>query len=121
MLSAFYVGFGGFLGAILRYFSNLIFLKFTVLPLPLSTLFVNILGGFCIGFLLNLQALQNVNLKLFLITGLLGGFTTFSAFTNESLTLFLSQSPILAIFNIILNVLLCLMFCYIGTILAVKF
>jgi CrcB protein len=53
---------------------------------PLGTLFVNCLGGLLIGMVLFwLERSPNELLRLLLVTGLLGGFTTFSAFSAESL------------------------------------
>ena len=71
---------GGGLGALLRYLVTL------VVAGPLSTLLVNVVGSFAIGLLAGLQP-EGTNLRLFLVTGLLGGFTTFSAFSIDSLAL----------------------------------
>lgn len=55
---------------------------------PLSTLLVNLLGGLLIGVALGVFGRHpNEPLRLLLVTGLLGGFTTFSAFSAESLSL----------------------------------
>jgi CrcB protein len=55
---------------------------------PLGTLFVNLLGGLLIGItLVWLEARPHDTLRLFVMTGVLGGFTTFSAFSAESLAL----------------------------------
>lgn len=55
---------------------------------PLGTLFVNCLGGLLIGMVLFwLERSPNELMRLLLVTGLLGGFTTFSAFSAESLIL----------------------------------
>lgn len=55
---------------------------------PLGTLFVNLVGGLCIGLTLAwLGRHPDEGLRLLLVTGLLGGFTTFSAFSAESLAL----------------------------------
>lgn len=55
---------------------------------PLGTLFVNLLGGLLIGVaLVWLEPRPHDTLRLFVMTGVLGGFTTFSAFSAESLTL----------------------------------
>ena len=56
----------------------------------MGTLTVNVLGSFLIGFLAGIAAksdLMTLNIRLFLIVGICGGFTTFSSFTNENLTL----------------------------------
>jgi len=55
---------------------------------PLGTLFVNLVGGLLIGVaLVALEARPHGTVRLFVMTGVLGGFTTFSAFSAESLTL----------------------------------
>ncbi len=80
------VGAGGAAGSMLRYLCSrsLPFLIF-----PYSTLFVNILGCFLVGLLAGYFLKNNVqsSLPLLLITGFCGGFTTFSAFTLESVKL----------------------------------
>lgn len=75
-------GIGGTIGALLRYLIGKIFKRFTEKDHPISTLFVNILGCFLIGYL-SPKNLSNEN-RLFLITGFLGGFTTYSTFMLET-------------------------------------
>jgi CrcB protein len=91
------VGLGGGVGSILRYlgtvYSNKLFHTF----FPVGTFFVNILGCFLIGLLIGLiehQQVLSVNHRLLLVTGFCGGFTTFSAFSAESLALFESGNII---------------------------
>lgn len=82
------VGAGGFCGAILRYCGGLIpWLKIGSFPLP--TLLINIIGAFLIGVIAQAAEVRGMNpsLLLFLKVGLCGGFTTFSTFSLESLTL----------------------------------
>ena len=98
------VGIGGFSGAILRFYLNIVIAKNFPYDIPLATLSVNIIGGFSIGFLvalfLHFTPLEWV--RLLLITGFLGGLTTYSAFAIE--TFFLLQSSLwLGILNIALN------------------
>ena len=82
------VGLGGALGSMLRYGCNLV-IGFK--PFPLATLFINTTGSFIIGMAVA-YALKNetfaANWRLFLATGICGGFTTFSAFSLENLQLF---------------------------------
>lgn len=88
-LSFMLVGLGAMLGAWLRWSLGLV--MNALLPnLPLGTLLVNVFGGLCIGIvfgLMDLGALQDQHLKLLTITGFLGGLTTFSTFSGESLLL----------------------------------
>lgn len=68
---------------------------------PLSTFMVNVAGCFLIGCLSSVLAAENHTWRLFLLVGILGGFTTFSSFGNESLHLFETgqfQTGILYIF-----------------------
>jgi CrcB protein len=83
------VGTGSFLGGITRYLiSHLVREKFLSV-FPYGTLVVNITGCLLIGIVFGYseKGMLNHDWKLFLATGLLGGFTTFSAFSNESLSL----------------------------------
>jgi len=81
------IGLGGFIGSVLRYFVSKLNNYWEVLSIPIGTLAVNVIGSFLIG-LVSAYALKTGNLseemKLFIITGLMGGFTTFSAFSNEN-------------------------------------
>ena len=80
---------GSFIGGISRYMlSQLIQNKF-LSTFPFGTLGVNILGCFLIGVVFGLNERGNIGMewRLFLATGILGGFTTFSAFSNETVGL----------------------------------
>lgn len=82
-----FVAAGGGLGAALRFS---VYLLLRPANFPFSTLVINILGSFVLGMVLAL-GLKNASLppafKLFLATGFCGGFTTFSAFSFENITL----------------------------------
>ena len=80
------IGTGSFIGGVFRYsLSQFIQTKF-LSAFPFGTLGVNIIGCFLIGFVFALSERTNMTseLRLFLATGLIGGFTTFSAFSNET-------------------------------------
>lgn len=80
------IGTGSFIGGVFRYLlSQFIQAKF-LSTFPFGTLFVNLTGCFLIGLVFGLADRGNLNQewRLFLATGLLGGFTTFSAFSNET-------------------------------------
>ena len=79
------VSLGAVVGSLLRWGAGL-WLNARWSGFPLGTLFVNCVGGFCIGAALFwLERSPNELLRLLVVTGLLGGFTTFSAFSVESL------------------------------------
>ena len=102
------VGAGGFLGSSLRYAAAVLCARlYPTLTFPLTTLLVNILGCFIIGFLGGLAAFKQVfteNGRLFVFTGILGGFTTFSAFGLETFHLIRNDQWPLAFLNIFLQV-----------------
>ncbi|MEP1151804.1 MAG: fluoride efflux transporter CrcB [Balneola sp.] len=112
------VGAGGFLGASTRYvLSTALQSKFTSSLFPYGTYVVNILGCFLIGFLLALFAVKNwgdEQVRLFLFAGILGGFTTFSTFANDSFLLFKEGEMMLGLANAGGQVILGLLFVWIG-------
>lgn len=99
------VGSGGCLGSIARFLlSSAIVDKTSEISLPLGTITVNILGCAIIGLLVGISTnsiFPDYNWKLFLLTGVLGGFTTFSAFGLESFLLFKQQEFLWALLNLI--------------------
>jgi CrcB protein len=85
----FYIGAGSFLGGIARFGLSKFVQELSGDRFPVGTLSVNILGSFFIGLMFALAEQRTVHteLRLFLTTGLLGGFTTFSTFSYEVLGL----------------------------------
>ncbi|MES2621337.1 MAG: fluoride efflux transporter CrcB [Bacteroidota bacterium] len=85
-----YVSAGSFLGGGLRYLLSQFIQDKTLSSFPFGTLGVNLLGCFLIGLVLGFSERGNVSTewRLFLATGILGGFTTFSAFSFEAISLF---------------------------------
>ncbi|MDR3651690.1 MAG: fluoride efflux transporter CrcB [Paludibacter sp.] len=84
------VGIGGAIGSIARFLVQKLNLHWHFLSIPMGTLTVNILGSLLIGFIAGVSAKSEIispGLRLFLMVGVCGGFTTFSSFTNENLTL----------------------------------
>jgi len=103
-----FIGIGGAIGSILRYLTSVIVTKFWANQFPLATLTTNVLGCFIIGLFIGLlekNNLANSSLKWFLITGLCGGYTTFSAFGFENYSLFQSNNSSLAYIYIAMSVL----------------
>lgn len=94
-----FVGLGGSLGAMLRYFIARIFMAFGIAGnFPTHTLVVNLAGCFLIGLLSSVfpSIEENQLTRLFLLTGIFGGFTTFSAFSIETIDLIRSGSALVA-------------------------
>lgn len=84
------VGFGGFIGSVLRFLISKLNHSWHLLSLPMGTLAVNVIGSFVIGLLIGMSAKGNLisaDLRLFLMVGLCGGFTTFSTFSSENMLL----------------------------------
>ena len=83
------IGMGSFIGGIFRYLLSQCIQTKLVTSFPFGTLGVNIIGCFLIGLVFGLADKGNLTneWRLFLATGLIGGFTTFSAFSNEAVTL----------------------------------
>ena len=111
MMNIVFVGLGGFIGASTRYLISLYASKIFTSKIPIGTLTVNILGSLIIGIVMELTlktSLISPHMKLFLTTGFLGGLTTFSTFSYETMELLEKGELLLAIFNIALNLLLSL-------------
>ena len=83
----------------------------------MGTLTVNIVGSILIGFFLGIfinSDLLNTNLKLFIVVGFCGGFTTFSSFTNENFILLQNGQFLTSIVYVLGSVLLGILAVYIG-------
>ncbi len=81
-----YAAAGGGIGAAARHLVNIGFGRWVGTGFPWSTLFVNVVGSFLMGVLIESFALKfkgSLELRTFLATGMLGGFTTFSAFSMD--------------------------------------
>lgn len=101
-----FVGIGGGIGAVIRYLVTIQSTKMINSDFPLGTLIVNVVGGFLIGMIAELSIstdLISPELKLFLTTGIMGGLTTFSTFSLETINLISSGRYFFGIANIFLN------------------
>lgn len=108
-----WVGLGGALGAILRYSISLLPLKSSF---PFLTLITNIIGAFVIGIVVGLfeKHYLSSNINLFLKTGVCGGFTTFSTFSLETLTLLENGMPSIAMIYAFVSIIGCVIGVYLG-------
>ena len=110
---------GGGLGATARYWLSGAVYRFMSSQFPYGTITVNILGCLLIGFLMSFFADRFVispSLRLFLTLGFLGGFTTFSTFSYETIQLLRDGQAFSAFANILFTTLNCLAATWIGSI-----
>lgn len=116
------IGAGGFIGAIFRYLiSGWVQNWSRSLDFPYGTLAVNLLGCFVIGLLSYWGEQHNLfspNARLFVFIGLLGAFTTFSTFGNETLNLLRARNELLVLLNVGAHILLGLLAVWLGRVLA---
>lgn len=111
------IGLGGGIGSIARYLCQRWFTANSLHPFPWGTFTVNFIGCFLIGLFWGLSFKSfdnNESWKLFLMTGLCGGFTTFSAFTLEGVGLLKEQKLALFFSYLAASVILGLLATYIG-------
>lgn len=116
-----FVGIGGFIGASLRYwFSGWVQEATRSTSFPYGTLVVNCCGCLVIGLLSQLgetHGFLNERMRLLVTVGIVGGFTTFSTFSNESMNLLHDGDSLLSIVNIGLHVILGLTMVWVGRVL----
>jgi len=111
------VGAGGAVGAILRYWLGLRVNGIMGSAFPWSTLAVNLIGSLLVGVCMVLIAGKTAGSELWrlgLMVGLLGGFTTFSAFSLQTLDLMQQQALLKAGGNVVLSVAGCLLGTWLG-------
>lgn len=112
------VGIGGFIGSALRYtISGWVQQTTKSIGFPYGTLVVNVIGCFIIGFLAQLAESRGMftsESRLFVFVGILGGFTTFSSFGNETLNLARDSQMLSALANIGANVVIGLFAVWLG-------
>lgn len=112
------IGLGGGLGSILRvYIGSIITNVFSYSVFPLSIIIVNILGCCVIGIITEVLGIHidaNYSYRLFLISGFLGGFTTFSAFSLEFALLWQKNLYSLAVLYCLLSVVLSILAFFLG-------
>lgn len=102
-----WVAVGGALGSVLRYGAGGVIQRWNGSDWPMGTLTVNILGSFVIGFLAQMilaRGIMSPQARLFVMVGLLGGFTTFSTFSLETLRLVQQGGWLPAAANVLFSV-----------------
>ena len=112
MAKIFLAGIGGFIGSVLRYsVSGFVQDMSRSIDFPYGTLAVNLIGCFAIGFLSHLAETRGfftAETRTLIFIGVLGGFTTFSAFSNETINLWREGETLLATINVAAHLVLCL-------------
>lgn len=115
------IALGGALGAVTRFLVAQYVNQLFGATFPYGTLVVNVSGSFLMGFLAILL-LEVLALSMFwravLLIGFLGGFTTFSSFSWETMDLLLRGDPLKALTNIFLSIFLCLFATWLGILFA---
>lgn len=116
-----WIGLGGFIGANMRYWLGSGITRLFGQSFPWATGIVNITGAFVIGLIATLfadRAIENESLRLFLIVGILGGYTTFSTYTMEGIILFQNGRVFPGLIYTVGSNVLGLMACVIGVMIA---
>lgn len=119
MKHLFLVALGGGIGASMRYMVGVASLRSFGPAFPYGTMIVNLLGSFIMGVMIVAIARRfdaSASLQLFLATGILGGFTTFSAFSLDALNLLEKGATNAAFAYIALSVAGALLACFLGLI-----
>lgn len=118
-MTALWIAAGGAIGTLLRYWINLFVTARFGETLPWGTIAVNISGSFLIGLFAALtepggRLMVAQELRLFVLVGICGGYTTFSSFSLQTLALFEAGEPGRAAANVVGSVLLCLLAVWLG-------
>lgn len=112
------VGLGGAIGSMARYGTGLLIGRLLPMGFPLATLLINIIGSAAMGVFIGLMARflpsWQDDARLFVAVGLLGGFTTFSSFSLDTIVLIERGEWLLAGTYVLLSVVLCLIGLYLG-------
>ena len=115
------VMFGGAFGAVSRFVIGALVSRLYASVFPLGTFFINVSGSFLIGVLmilfLNRPAIS-ANWRLFLVTGVLGGYTTFSSFEWETLFTIRGGAGLIAVAYVLLSVVIGLAAAWTGALMA---
>jgi CrcB protein len=119
LASSIAVALGGALGSLGRYWIAELFAALGIMAFPWATLFANVTGSFLIGVITTLtgpdgRLLVAPELRQFWMVGVCGGYTTFSSFSLQTLTLAQGGEWARAGLNVVLSVVLCLLAVWLG-------
>jgi CrcB protein len=109
-MNAFYIFIGGGLGSLLRYAISLASMKWMTNSFPLGTLFSNFFACCILGlvaFVLMPKYAETNWIHPFVVVGICGGFSTFSTFSMETISLFQNDQTLLGILNILISICSC--------------
>lgn len=117
------VALGGALGSVVRFWMTAAMTALTGPRLPWGTLLINVLGSFVIGVVAGLTLTPerlgwHPSVRIFLMTGFCGGFTTFSAFSLQALELLQDGETMAALGYMVASVMLCVVFTWFGWMIA---
>lgn len=117
-MNTLFIFIGAGLGGVLRHWISTLTYSFTGRDFPYGTLIVNVSGSFLMGLLFALIMERFADfgpqLRALLLIGFLGGYTTFSSFSIETLNLFESGAHVSAILNIVFSITLCITATWLG-------
>jgi CrcB protein len=119
MLTYAWIAAGGAIGTLMRFWLDLFFKGRFGETMPWGTIVINITGSFAIGLFAALtepggRLAVSSDMRLFVLVGLCGGYTTFSSFSLQTLALFQSGDPGRAITNVMLSIFCCLLAVWLG-------
>ena len=121
MQTAFLIALFGAIGCLARYFLSGWVYNYLGRSFPYGTFAVNILGAFLIGLIMELalrSTMISANLRTGLTVGFLGGLTTFSTFSYETFRLLEDGEFVIATTNVLVSVVVCLAFTWLGIVAA---
>ncbi|MFN3406727.1 MAG: fluoride efflux transporter CrcB [Caldimicrobium sp.] len=118
--AVFLVGVGGAFGSIFRFLISFFMIKYVCSSFPCGTFLINLIGSFFITFLSEIFIASAIdpNYRYLLIIGFLGGFTTLSSVTLDTLNLFRNGYHFLAFLNLFLNSMATLFSGFLGLVIA---
>lgn len=118
-----YVFIGGGLGSLVRFLLGKWVNSFLNSNFPFGTFIINIVACFVLGFIIGLADQKQIlspAIRLFLVVGFCGGFSTFSAFSSETLTLIQQGQNTTMLLYVLLSVVVCLIATFGGLFIAEK-